>query len=784
MPSNKTSSNPNPRSSEISNPMRRSFTGNPFTKPSIVPIHGAKTPANSPSDFLRRSSVGIRESGGSLRDFMDDKENGKDQILKLAKVRSPAACSKGSKNFMSPTISASCKINESPRKKVLVERNEAVLSPADPKSHVRKVTFAESLEEKRIDEIVPNFEEGPRSSLTSEDLSGESETSETHYMNVPLLSKNDTDLSFETVHDVNVNVNVHTEPLFETEPDCVNLDPTFKLSPTATPPVSFKATVLMPPYDPKTNYLSPRPQFLHYKPKPRMELCSEGELEDSLLCGSFSDTEVTEDAQSEGSQKESEEVSSDETVEEEGGQISEPSPARRTVTPEETAEAKEVPKPRFTVRAKAVALILLLAVAFVSISVTDSPVIDRTVLEDFYKVYESTYFSLYERANFDRFTRFAKTNFDETARNLQIWFTKLLSSISEFITDVRGAHNLGKLQYYNLTIQVDYSVVDQYPIFGRGENEIGETHAPVWDAEGDAVSDIDSDEDIEENISAVHYEVEQVQEDIATITAVENVSDAPQSEEVLNMIESEQVTEAGNLEATLAQEVAEICINANELDTEQAQEIDAKLDVNKQSDVSLYSDVAAMSDDEAEKKSASIDAAVKGNEEQLEAIDIPANVVLYLLLCAGSVVIAGATFSWSRKGKSKSKSSKEQPLELHNDFFPSKNKQVSPEELSGPLEMDVLEDSSCPSETSSFQQNSFYTEKVVSEGHRLGLEKKRKNNYRRESLASSDYSTGSPSYGSLTVYEKIPIKQGHGEEEIITPVRRSSRIRNQATSPS
>ena len=66
------------------------------------------------ADFSRRGSVGIRESGGSLRDSFDDKENGKDQILKPTKVRSPAVSSKGSKNFMSPTISASCKINESP----------------------------------------------------------------------------------------------------------------------------------------------------------------------------------------------------------------------------------------------------------------------------------------------------------------------------------------------------------------------------------------------------------------------------------------------------------------------------------------------------------------------------------------------------------------------------------------------------------------------------------------------------------------------------------------------
>ena len=75
---------------------------------------------------------------------MDDKENGKDQIMKPGKIRSPAAA----KNFMSPTISASSKITNSPRKKVLTERNEPAqisISSAKGKSSIRKVTFAEPL---------------------------------------------------------------------------------------------------------------------------------------------------------------------------------------------------------------------------------------------------------------------------------------------------------------------------------------------------------------------------------------------------------------------------------------------------------------------------------------------------------------------------------------------------------------------------------------------------------------------------------------------------------------
>ncbi|KAJ1427191.1 hypothetical protein SESBI_09852 [Sesbania bispinosa] len=894
MPSNKSlssslPSNPNPRSSEISNPMRRSFTGNPFSKPSVIAnprTNFPNTPVNSPSDFPRRSSVGVRESTGSLRDFMDDKENGKDQILKPAKVRSPAASSKSTKNFMSPTISASCKITESPRKKILVERNEPAPTStpsAEPKTHVRKVTFAEPLQEKKLDaslDEIPNFEEIPRSSLSSEDLGGET----LHDANVPLIPNNDNDLSLETVHDVNVNVtlipenDIHTESLFETvgqEADCVNLDPTFKLSPQATTPVSSTATILapldadplMPPYDPKTNYLSPRPQFLHYRPKSRMELCNERELEDSFISGSFSDTEVTEDTQSEGSQKESEDVSSDEIVKQEEDRISEPSPAT-AVKPEEAVEAKEVPKPRFSVRAKAIALILLLSVAFVSISVTSSPVIDHSVFENFYEVYESSEFSEFARANFDRFSQFAKANFDVLARDLHIWFTKSLASFSELISNVGGAHNLAKLQYFNLTPLHDYTEINQYPIFGPGENTIGDNHPPVVE-ESDAASVIGTDDHMED-ISAEHYEVyeEQLQQDMG---GVENASDAPESEEVHKdqpaiIIESEQalqLAEEENLEVKLAQEVdaifnvenasdapeevlngqsatiiepeqalqlaeagnseenqtpedgdnfivenqlsldsaaTEIHIEvggAGNVDSMQAQEYDAKLNVGETGDVDLkhwsgsdseVDEIRTAVDDEVEGKSGSLDAAVKGNEQRLEAMDIPPVMVLYVLLCAGTVVIAGAAFNWSRKGRGKSRSEKitsSEGKELHTNR--DKPSQISPDKPSlrnGPIEMDVVGES-CPSEMSSFEKSTSYSRRVEKQLNEVqSIEKKRKNVQRRESLASSsDFSMGSPSYGSLTVYEKIPSKPGHGDDEIVTPVRRSSRIRNLATSP-
>ncbi|OMO73821.1 hypothetical protein CCACVL1_17130 [Corchorus capsularis] len=134
--------NPNLKRSEISDPMRRSFSGNPFSKPSIVTnprSFNPSTPANSPSDFPRRHSTG-RESIASLRD--SDKENSKDQNPKPTRVRSPAP-SKVTKNFMSPTISAASKMNASPRKKILAEKNDPVRSSVSF-SDVRGLTMEDN----------------------------------------------------------------------------------------------------------------------------------------------------------------------------------------------------------------------------------------------------------------------------------------------------------------------------------------------------------------------------------------------------------------------------------------------------------------------------------------------------------------------------------------------------------------------------------------------------------------------------------------------------------------
>ncbi|OIW13996.1 hypothetical protein TanjilG_09347 [Lupinus angustifolius] len=455
------SANPNSRSSELSDPMRRSFTGNPFSKPSSLVSNSRTfaptTPSNTPTGSQIRNSVGGREVPGSFfSDHDENKENGKDQFLKASKAQSSAASSKSAKNFMSPTISAASKVAMSPKKKVLVERNEpsatSVPTTAEAKSPIiRKVTFAESLhcsnlksengvEQKMFvtssSDGLPTEEMHFATSFSCEELSDEAAIFD---MNSPFNSKNDTEFSFQTVAN---------------EPDCVILDPSFKLSPTPIPPpppVSSTistlapphADPLSPPYDPKTNYLSPRPQFLHYKPKPQM-------------FDSFSDTEATEDTQSEEGSQKSEEVSSDEVIKAEAG-ISEQSPVRTSLA-EETVEARDVPKPHSFMKSKTFIALLFLfsAVAIMSLSITNSSVMDHTVFQDFYKVYKSSDLPENAKANFDKFSQFAKAKIDVSGQYFHTWYTKSLSSVSEVISNVRGVHHLDCLQYYNLTVFQDF----------------------------------------------------------------------------------------------------------------------------------------------------------------------------------------------------------------------------------------------------------------------------------------------------------------------------------------
>ncbi|RWR83137.1 hypothetical protein CKAN_01188200 [Cinnamomum micranthum f. kanehirae] len=162
--------------------------------PSIAPNRPSAIPKPFSPDFYQRASL-----GKANREEINENDEHFHQRI------SPSSQNpkKGAKNFMSPTVSAASKA-ALPRKKVLMERNEAFGSD-----------FSESQMGKS-----PNFSEGE----TSPDLLG------LHSQITP---------------------------------------PSMKVSEYGYSSDSVSAYL---PYDPLTNYLSPRPQFLRYKPNRRLDM--------------------------------------------------------------------------------------------------------------------------------------------------------------------------------------------------------------------------------------------------------------------------------------------------------------------------------------------------------------------------------------------------------------------------------------------------------------------------------------------------------------------------------
>ncbi|KAK4563473.1 hypothetical protein RGQ29_005830 [Quercus rubra] len=795
LPSNKASAstimsgrpNSSARNSETSNPIRRSFSGNPFTKPSVVTNprgFNPNTPANSPSDFHRRNSIG--------RD-QEDKENTKDHNLKPGRVRSPAVASKGTKNFMSPTISAASKITPSPKKKILVERNEPArtsLSFSTEKSPCRSVRFSDivenidskadaSLEENKIE-----ASDDKEASLTASSISEALRCEEVLDPEVTVSSKIDSKSLPETVTD---------------EPDCVNLDPTFKISPTSS--CSWSCPILapldadpsLPPYDPKTNYLSPRPQFLHYRPNPRIEVYlnkDDGKrLEESFISGSFSDTDATEEAQSDYSQKESEDASSVEILKEEEEEeeeeekevdVSEPSPiSTHLPKEEETMKAKGGSKLHFFTSSKFTVLLLVLSVACLSVSVTNSPVIDPSVLK------ESSSTKIYDS------------------------YANSISFVSELILSFKGVPISGPLHYCNLTVLHEDSPVDGYLVFdhspkGTGEkfeniNVLGsmrESEVDMESLEEEDQHEIEADEDVgdvSEGLDDPEYE--EVSQGIEEVSAEHGTSE---SEEVLPALEAEVIQTEKSEEEVVFSVHLDGEQQSNLINIEQpvmvpmADEIQPQVseagEIQGECEKTSFDEMESAKGDlnpespefdaSAENLQSSKDGefTLNGTKEPIFREKVMGITFLFL------TVITAAGFMYVRKSKNirpNASINVEQPLLSKKlDFSPMSLER--PSSRNWPTEVDMVGES-CPSEMSSLQRSSSYGKKNEAQSQ----ERRARKNYKRESLASSsDYSMASHSYGSFTTYEKIPTKHGHvADEETITPVRRSSRFRNQVTSP-
>lgn len=878
--------NPNLRSSESNSTIRRSFSGNPFARPSVLTNPRSfipNTPANSPADF------GIKQTGvkeGASRGF-EEKENEKDSNSKGVKFKSP---SKGSKNFMSPTISAASKFTPSPRKKILGERNESIrtsISFVDGKEASVEEFYSKSemdVDQKKTegsnDPILADFDkkevvlEVPSVSKASkrvtfsevtlnfhkdsESLSEITSNSDCAILGVPLVHKTSKGDTFSPVplnfHNDSESFSVMTmnsdcvdaesisnnmfdlpsiSPILATpevplipeglngntfsqvplnshnksetvsrimDHDFVNVESSFKNMTYSSPVIApLDADPSCSPYDPKTNYLSPRPKFLRYKPNPRIEVFLNKEkghdfelgkgLEESfVISDNSSDTDVTEETHSRDSQKESEDGSSsdmtlsDEEQEEPLVLVSYPITSH---FPEQTSEVKKASKPRFFTRSKCISLVLVLLIACVSFSVTDIPVLNSPAFKDssFYKLYDSSEVAM-----------FAKENFDGFARSLMLWSSQTISYLSKLIPHLGEEDHLGILQFSNLTVLEEHSLVDGFlgvNLYPEKIEEIYEEDEFESVEEGEAeMGSLEEKADSEVVIELNEGESGHGDSEVEEVLQVE-MNDSENSEVI---VDHEQSDTSAHVDA---EPQSNIELEDQLVLTSQAPESRPEIEpfeinqevVTTTMEFQVDNDVSS-----AEIESNVADAfstEIVGSPVYVVEDKVSVRVILGISSLVLAIVTAATTVTYMKLKQGKNAATPNNVVQVD----PVLSKKIISSPISAehiyqdrpfsqnwPTEFDVVGESSYPSEMSSFQKSSSKGAfKEINKAQ--SQERKLRKNSKRESLASSEYSMGSPTYGSFTTYERIPIKHASGDEEIATPVRRSSRIRSQVISP-
>ncbi|KAI7727958.1 hypothetical protein M8C21_002803 [Ambrosia artemisiifolia] len=402
----------NCRNSEANSTTRKSFSGNPFPRPNVIITPKSSnpyTPSNTPTatDLTKRNSIARKSiNNGSM--FQDGKENRKDAL------RSPARSV--SKNFMSPTISAASKFTPSPRKKILGEKND-----------VTRASF----------EFF-----GKESDLNSEPLVLEQMVRKNDELNESKIVEQTVEKMVEQQEIVvqNVSVDEVNPGLTNDDTEIVKNRSYYCCSPiTSSPVIAADHDQQLPPYDPKKNFLSPRPQFLRYKPNPRIEFLLNKEekddeyeesdvtrLEDTFNLESDSSSETEEKEQE--SDKEAE--SGDDSVDSVNGSVGDLS---ETVLDEKPIDSKveKVSKPRF------------FTLTCFSLSFTENPPVNLPIYEDvgFSEMYHESL----------RYAAFAKERFDDLVENVKVWSMDLVSYLYEQRSLLIPTQKIESLQFFNLT---------------------------------------------------------------------------------------------------------------------------------------------------------------------------------------------------------------------------------------------------------------------------------------------------------------------------------------------
>ncbi|CAD5312907.1 unnamed protein product [Arabidopsis thaliana] len=810
--------NPKQRNSETGDLMRRSFRGNPFS-----------------ADPSRRNSIG-RECSNRVEIGDKENQNDKDQIANV--VKGPT---KGSKHFMSQTISAVSKIIPSPRKKILSDKNE--VSRSFDKSHHQvqvksSVSFSDVIsiigEDKDVDQICID------------------ETKQ---------------LREEESHDITVS---DFDEILERKS---NDNSSFKISPLPpyvpyTFPVfeSHEVDPVVAPYDPKKNYLSPRPQFLHYKPNPRIEHRSDEckQLEELFISeSSSSDTDLSAEREEEGQQEE--EVASQEGVvaveeqEDDGEERLEAAEEILDVDGEERLEAVESDdeeeevvvgesieeeethqiskQSRFSKTSMLLGWILALGVAYLLL-VSSTTFSQQTITDSpFYQFNISP-----------EIIMSASENFEQLGAKLRMWAESSFVYLDKLVSSLREEEGSVPFQFHNLTdlledkrlsdavfqstsveIIVDGFIVDSLEVdieeVNVGHQEPEEESENSGEISLEAVYEEDDNEVEQENEEGkVNLEIvdecdEQAEIKIATDTEVnggerysESLSEEGHGGQETDVVEGQEEYEENdqnNMEeaesdAQLLDDVQSAAISSNQqeqtgvanVETVQEEEGVGEIAGGSLSVSEEATDVEHDGNEVEEEESGFGEVVNDAGSEDILLSGQKKVLVLFSTMMVILAAVAAGFLLAKKKTKpvmlqhedgeptaiSATKVVEHVPVEnLIRERLSSLNFKEEEEEVGDDRKREV---SSFPSEMSfSFSKNkplhSCSNKKDDLKEHQSGGGGK-KSNDSGESMASSasEYSIGSVSYGSFTTYEKIQKRSGHEEKEMITPVRRSSRIRN------
>ncbi|KAD0092166.1 hypothetical protein R6Q59_020758 [Mikania micrantha] len=671
----------NCRNSGTNSTTRSSYNGSPFARPNALinpKSSNPPTPANTPTttDHTKRNSIN-RKSMSSL--FQDGKENHKEAL------RSPAKT--GSKNFMAPTISAASKFTPSPRKKILGDKNDvtrASIQFLEKDSDFKSVSIQFLDKDSDFKYEASNLEQTTK-------MNGGSLESDTAQQKEYVVED-------PAVHEVTLSsTDESSELLSGITEDCdtTSIRPAC-CSPITSPIIApLDSDPHLPPYDPKKNFLSPRPQFLRYKPNPRIgnllnkEISDEyGEGDVTKLEDSFNLSENSSDTEVEEQEKES---GLGDLVHESSEDLIEKVPEDK----EFDLKVEKATKNRFFTGSKAVSFVFLMfLVACYAVSYTDSPPMDLPIYKDvgFSEIYHESL----------KFAGFAKESFDGLVENLKNWSIDFVSYISYQKSQLFTTQKNSPIRFFNLTVEQEFvfhrPIGTDYNIQGVQEH-VEEMSEETELMEEEVFADMEYDDDMNLADEVVNEHPNEIQtDDGGSVETKSNLEDRSEPtyesrpEMVVNEHPNEIQTDVGGLVETKSN-----LEDGSLSKSEPTYESRSEMAVN---DHEIASDAADSND---------------GSEIM---ISVSTKSLNKICLAGVSMVI----------------------LVVSAIFYMKKRNSNAIKPATVRVADDVTQEESCSSS--------------VGNKH-----KKKTSNNKRDSLAvsSSDFSMGS-SYGSFTTLERIPIK--------------------------